>query len=156
MQKTYYTPKIEEFHVGFEFEVLMYYKNDPVWIDRTFCNTDSVQSIEMSHSKDSFRVKHLDREDIESFSKTDFPEVKFEYDNNSEPIPSRDGKYLCPTAYALDDQLHSGELWMLYHYEEDNMVWIEYIKDCGGMGYIFKGIVNNKSELKRILKQLGI
>jgi len=100
----------------------------------------------------SYRVKHLDRDDIESFSKTDFPEIKFEYDNNSEPAPSRDGKYMCPTAYLLDDQLHSGELWILYHYEEDNMVWIEYIKDCGGMGYIFKGIANNKSELKRILK----
>ena len=63
---------------------------------------------------------------------------------------------LIPTAYSLDNQLHTGELWMLYHYEQDNMVWIEYIKDCGGMGYLFKGTINNKSELKRVLKQIGI
>jgi len=149
----YYTPTIEEFHVGFEFQGFA----DNGWEDENIRNWKELSTVvDRSSHTAGFRVKHLDREDIESFSKTDFPEVRFEYDNNSEPIPYRDGEYMCPTAYSLDDQLYNGELWMLYHYEEDNMVWIEYIKDSGGMGYIFKGTIKNKSELKRTLKQLGI
>jgi hypothetical protein len=44
----------------------------------------------------------------------------------------------------------------LYHFTSDNKVWIEYIKNCSGEGYLFKGIIKNKSELKRILSQIGI
>jgi len=158
----YYTPDISEFHVGFEYE----YKK---WIDNNskFEWTKSgeirkpyeinwVDSIMKDPKMDGsqIRVKYLDKEDIESLG--------FKYDNNAEPIESRQDwevpkleKYELPIAFLKDTQTINGKGWYLYLYK-DRTVWIEYIKDCCGMGYIFKGIIKNKSELIVLLKQLGI
>ena len=57
----YYTPTIEEFHVGFECEI----KNNPVesimdwWVETTIKERDSLEGYDV-------RVKYLDKEDIES------------------------------------------------------------------------------------------
>ena len=57
----YYTPKIEEFHVGFECE----YQNieNAVWGLFKHPNLDSLP---LDHELECIRVKYLDREDIES------------------------------------------------------------------------------------------
>ena len=153
MSDKYYTPEIEEFHVGFEYE----YRS----VKYMFLRSKNPIAYNLSLISDEInlgyiRVKHLDREDIESFNKTWFEEIKFEYDNNVEPIPARHGTNELPDGYYLDDQLDTGELWILYHYKSDGMVWIEYVKDCGGEGYLFKGIIKNKSELRRVLKMIGV
>lgn len=156
MSDKYYTPSIEEFHVGFEYEIEDIHDSlvDTTWRKQTYGFSDTAIGIQEIGLK-SMRVKYLDREDIESCHKEHFKELKFVYDNNAEPIPGRT-PYECPTAYLLDDQLYTGQLWILYHFESDGMVWIEYVKDCGGQGYLFKGTIKNKSELKRILKQIGV
>lgn len=148
----YYTPEVEEFHVGFEYE--WQEEKGQKWTKEVTPNEISLEGYD--EQKDRVRVKHLDREDIESFNKTGFEEIKFEYDNNVEPIPARHGTNELPDGYYLDDQLDTGELWILYHYKSDGMVWIEYVKDCGGEGYLFKGIIKNKSELRRVLKMIGV
>lgn len=132
----YYTPSIEEFHVGFEFQGFA----DNGWEDESIRNWRELCTVidRYSHTA-GFRVKHLDREDIESEG--------LEYDNNAEPIPERDyNQMLIPKAFSKG-------AWMLYHYEIDNVVWIEnYDTDS----FYFKGVIKNKSELKKLLKQLGI
>lgn len=151
----YYTPTIEEFHVGFEYEA--YEAGSGNEYNKEEFGNDDLLDIKKVYSKGLelgwLRVKHLDREDIEEFHKKHFEEIPFKYDNNAEPTPGRT-PYECPTAYLMDDQLHSGELWILYHYS-DGMVWIDYVKDCSSDGYLFRGFVKNKSELKRILTQIG-
>lgn len=68
MEKKYYTPKIEEFHVGFEFESRW---NNNSWEKHTW-KLDSFLCL-IGHGEYDFsnygelRVKYLDRADIESF-----------------------------------------------------------------------------------------
>jgi hypothetical protein len=63
MENKYYTPKIEEFHVGFEYEVL---HDDNKWIKESICKKPEVVSLPYM-ILENIRVKYLDREDIESF-----------------------------------------------------------------------------------------
>lgn len=148
----YYIPSIEEFHVGFEFErtrsAVAISEDD--WYKDTIEDQRDIAEV---GKYEELRVKRLDREDIESFGIED---IKFEYDNNAEPIPSRKDSRELPTAYLLDDQFVTGQAWYLYHYEKDNVIWIEYIKDCGGQGFLFKGNCKNKSQLKHILQWIEI
>jgi len=167
----YYTPNIDEFYQGFEFEYLCEEGNllkredtviefrkqifDPDWANIMF---DEYEHETKESIKSQYRVKYLDKEDIESLG--------FKYDNNAEPYPERDPVALSTTkglghiyhslqAFDLDTQLEDGICYILYLYS-DGVVWIEWIKDCIGMGYIFKGILKNKSELTKLLKQIGI
>jgi hypothetical protein len=60
MEAKYYTPEIEEFYIGFEFEFKTIKQND--WVKRKITKSDSVLSILLTSD---VRVKHLDRQDIE-------------------------------------------------------------------------------------------
>ncbi len=167
----YYTPNISEFHVGFEYEytntshqvAMIDFEKDTVervgeptkvWDKNTYQGY-GFNDVRKLIDREALRVKYLDKEDIESLG--------WEYDNNAEPIPSRDDwnvpkttDYELPLAFIYTKtQLMDGRGYYLYLYK-DNTVWIDYIKDCCGMGYIFKGKIKNKSELKVLLKQLGI
>lgn len=65
MENKYYTPEIEEFHVGFEFEQ---FENNN-WQQTTLESDEAERFFVMLNAyelKDFVRVKHLDREDIES------------------------------------------------------------------------------------------
>jgi hypothetical protein len=153
----YYTPTIEEFRVGFEYEERYDSYNkvtgeyDISWSKEIY-NLDHFLDVmydgeyEFDTDMEYKRVKYLDQEDIESLG--------WKYDNNGEPYPERE-PYELPISFDLDTQLEDGICYILYLYS-DKTVWIEWIKDCAGMGYIFKGVIKNKSELKTVLKQLGI
>ena len=160
----YYTPTINEFHVGFEYERASYggklLAGAPIkkeWVEcklgADLYDINDVLDLynEGKYSTD-LRIKYLDREDIESLG--------FEYDNNGEPIPLREPEnegdlYDFPLAFNLDTQLENGICYILYLYK-DGVVWIDWIKDCAGMGYVFKGVVKNKSELVKLMEQLNI
>lgn len=63
----YYTPGIEEFYVGFEFEILLggkdgYYSKPKIWD----CDTTASLARIKKHDLHEIRVKYLDQEDIES------------------------------------------------------------------------------------------
>ena len=157
MSDTHYTPTIDEFHDGFEYERM----NGDRWEEAEFDSTDGWGTLAHGYENEyeeidkglrTVKVKYLDREDIESLG--------FEYDNNGEPYslrePEKEGDlYDFPLAFNLDTQLTDGICYILYLYK-DSTVWIEWIKDCAGMGYIFKGVIKNKSELVKLMKQLGI
>lgn len=146
-ENKYYAPSIEEFHDGFEFELFNYDKEE--YQKEALGFKDFYSPIITEQIKNNkCRVKFLDKEDIEAEG--------FEYDNNHEPIPPRKDSLELPKSYFKDDQLCTGQLWILSHYAKDNIIWIEYIKDCGSEGYLFKGKINNKSEYKRVLKMIGV
>jgi hypothetical protein len=136
-QTKYYTPTIEEFHVGFEYEEL-----DPDYQGQS----DGKQWKSIKLSKEGlisiatnwkyfqeYRVKYLDREDIESLG--------FEYKRTIKCLQFSDG--MNSLAFYLNG---TGS------YNGINNIQITSF----GKSILFRGLVKNKSELKRILKQIGI
>ena len=130
MSDKYYTPEIEEFHVGFEFESnYITYSKDKEWVKVTLkedLNNEEIAWFYTSYIGDAvpteFRVKHLDREDIESLG---FDWIK-------------------EHCYVLGD-------WSIITGSETISIYIEGEDDCR-----FYGKIKNKSELKRVLKMIGV
>ena len=132
MNNKYYTPEIEEFHVGFEYEHLMYHKNLPIWVKEKFHMVDSHFSIvnRVSLHNKTVSVKHLDREDIEGegwvIIHEDERRISFHKKPNKEINFSKN----------------------------DRNVTIS--KDVKRFDISFEGTIKNKSVLKQILKMIGV
>ena len=144
METKYYTPTIEEFHLGFDYE--LYYPNGE-YRKEVFGN--EIEHPELQEYKDDMmkvahgiiRVKSLDQEDLESLgwkyngsgwydlikvpgSLGYFTHVKFKFWGKETMIKAYRGEPInCPE----EEQQH-----------------------------LFVGEIKNKSELKRIMKQLQI
>jgi hypothetical protein len=128
MENKYYTPSIEEFHVGFEFEFLnpnnkwtkqiVRRPNYIVWSDVYLW-----ELLGLSSTNHLLRVKYLDKEDIESLG--------FRYSGN------------------LQDTYWKGEITISP--QKDGKLLIH--QNCGPL---FHGYIKNLSELKRLFKQIGI
>lgn len=126
MEDKYYTPSIEEFHVGFEYEWLNI-SNDE-WLKKKY------GSFECSYnSPERTRVKYLDQEDIESLG------------GSLIRTQSWDGGVFEQT-YKLE------KLDILYNPTPLNKCWVHIQK---GNCTLFAGRIRNKSELKKMLKQIG-
>ena len=147
MENKYYTPTIEEFHVGFECEVYGFNPNNRLnnniekkWEKITF----SIEDINLLKDKylDSFRVKYLDREDIESlgFEYQDGKMIKG-YSDNFIYKPNNNLQYNLTYVYAKN----------ILRIHVEDLVYFEE-----SYNYLYQGKIKNKSELKRILKQLNI
>lgn len=135
MKNKYYTPTIEEFHVGFEYETVVYStEEEKEWVkciysrptDAPFCK-DSNGNI---WTNESLRVKLLDREDIES--------LRFEL-------------------YVIKDHTISflkkcTGFSVFIIYQETNTVISVYIN----AEKVFLGNIKNKSELQKLMTQLNI
>lgn len=127
----YYTPEIEEFYVGFEYETNYLLKD---WEKRTLTIQDADFFFSSYYSdavKVEFRVKHLDQEDIESLG--------FELDLNHKDVRFNFLKFpyrfdFIPYRRTIENICRWGE-------EEDLLKRIK---------------IKNKSELKKLLKQLNI
>ena len=164
-EEDYYTPEIEEFHVGFEYE---FQGVDCNWrptgwekVTQTqkgnsygaFGNTwlSKFKNIESSY----FRVKYLDKEDIESLG--------FVYDHTNKDLVD---KFL-ERGYTDDDTrdrqwvFYKGNLCLFYYPKSKELgtftrdpskshFMMKYSRDNHMISTL---IVKNKSELKRILKQ---
>jgi hypothetical protein len=124
----YYTPEIEEFHVGFEYKLK---GEDSIRVLSTNCTVDTELS----------EVKYLDKEDIESLG--------WEYNG---------GKMI----EGYQDRFHiieENKQFNLVYTFNINQIRIDV--EClnmfeESMNYLFVGIIKNKSELIKILKQIGI
>ena len=148
MDENYYTPKIEDFHAGFEYEENRYGqpKNEEelpgfnsAWYKETFkvdLESPDLYTIKQEINKNNRRVKYLDKLDIED-----------------------SGWYYKATTevgldYFLDlkTQQHS----IIYDYNKKRMV-VTVRDNIRKEDYTaFIGTVNNKSELKKIMSQLNI
>ena len=136
--KKYYIPKIEEFYVGFEYERMNgdRWEQDMLGIDDMRSNRNCYENEieEIFIGLRDVRVKYLDQEDIESLG------------------------FICKEPYRW--QFNKGQ-YRLYTepYTSKESFRIDRgitIKDWVDGCSIFIGVIKNKSELIKILKQLGI
>ena len=148
MENKYYIPKESEFYIGFECE---YYSNHcekylPIIIDSSNFELNSMDGsfdddyvLSYNYSKpNKFRVKYLDKEDIESFGF----------------ICAGIGEY-----QKLDDNTDDFII-VDTNFVDDLNVRICYEKSTGenvSTEYtMFDGAIKNKSEFKKLLIQLNI
>ena len=140
IDKKFYVPEIAEFHVGFEYEE----KSSGLWTPQTYNEFSPIINQEILTENDDWadtiagyikcqiiRVKYLDREDIESLG--------FKFDKWW--ISEEKGSIYAFDFYGLT----------FYHESKTIKIWL---RDTGED--IFSGTIKNKSELKRLLKQLRI
>ena len=134
----YYTPELEEFHVGFEFE--FFDPDDKDWtLTKISCQSELCNWT--SYDIDYLRVKYLDKEDIERFG--------FEEMNNNNPNFGKCFKY---KQYNLRREMNTGGFLLtlndLTRTPESYNLYKEIV--------LFRGMIKNKSEFQRVLKQVGI
>lgn len=136
----YYIPQIEEFHVGFEYET-NYLKDD--WEKQVLTAENSGYFFE-TYKTDAvnveFRVKFLDREDIESFG--------FKKSNLNPSIFTTNEK----RRFSDSNEYHLG----LNHAGTGVSIFWIIGNNPSAFPNIFVGHIKNKSELKRVMKQLNI
>jgi hypothetical protein len=140
MQNKYYTPSISEFHVEFECEINANYTTTTHFIKYIIVENDPF-NIPNLLKKGDVRVKYLDKEDIESLG------------------------FVCTGDIGIESEFQKYEdnyTWIVLETSFDNEITIEREVDVNKDGYVtatytlFKGKIKNKSELKRLLIQLGI
>jgi len=136
MENKYYTPEIEEFHVGFEFEYRT--KDNEPWLKYDDFRVGDI--CRMQNSIHQYRVKHLDREDIESLGWRITDMHNIEYDKN------------LMTVYETDTHI------MTINNNPEKYDWFA-VHSKGDLGRIIietRIIIKNKSELKKVLKMIGV
>lgn len=139
MENKYYSPELEEFCVGFEYEVLRKSPTTEEWVKFIFPKYPRVgvewgtQDPYNIVGRITHRVKYLDKEDIESLG--------FDHDQTT-----KDGEN-----YFKGTLLNKHE-WSLWH--KDGKIDLWEINDESDK--CFSGILKNKSELKKLMKQLNI
>ena len=131
MENKYYTPTLDEFYVGFEYEQ----KHGDKWKSLVFdINYEDSDWNELYHinyclAYHSIRVKYLDKEDIESLG----------FSN-----------YIPPHEY--DHTWTLGKFTLKCWFNDT----IPHIRIIGQFVTVFDGNIKNKSELVKLLKQIGI
>jgi hypothetical protein len=141
----YYTPEIEEFHVGFEWEE---HRASGEWFKSGNIGVPMHWGLD---NKEAFRVKHLDRSDIEGEG----------WSNEGLMSPNdtwlEDDRTDC-WMYYVDETLDKEKYYQLFI--SKGKVHIEYHEYQNSVGRteetLFKGTIKNLSEFRRILKQIGV
>jgi len=143
MEETkYYTPQIEEFHVGFELEIKLHELKN--WEKHTWLPGDQASSV--VKYLDQIRVKYLSKECIESFG---FELIK-EY--SDETILQKQIEVYSFWEIGLqEDGFTSIELW-----HQNRLCAKIQPKETWEHSIRFLGKIKNKSALKIILQQLEI
>lgn len=144
MKVKYYPPDIEEFHVGFEYEHQQdMYDGEESYRSNCYIpftiGINDLKYVKAWVEDDRVRVKYLDLDDIRDLGFEKEAEDKF---------------FMTLRKYLGDE--HYLEL----HVLKETPGYYLYIgeSDMDNLGYEdakFEGIVKNKSELKKILKQIG-
>jgi hypothetical protein len=131
MENKYYTPTIEEFHVGFEYEVLAGtdWVNTQIHVENITLNIDRV----INHIE-TCRVKYLDKEDIESLGFEHKGSLWFDFK-----------KYFWKIR-----KWNKNEIDLYYCFATMDMTG-EDDKELR-----FRGAIKNKSELIKLMNQLNI
>lgn len=165
----YYTPDISEFHVGFEYEVfqkgtlsdpnIMYFmphNEKDQYFKFKFPDPFYGFHLDKLFNKQEIRIKYLDKEDIESLGFT--KRLKNQWVGWKDYIKEISNHNY---EYFMRFTLHTptmGSQYKIYvhrhlHSEQDD---IEGQLNYGESELVYKGLIKNKSELLKLLKQLGI
>lgn len=150
MKDKYYTPELEEFYVGFEYESEEMSKcGSSTEMVKSFIKTpqDIIDAFNFNDWHSSIRVKYLDKEDIES-------------------LGFKDENILHPTVriYSSEYKNQNGDNISLLYSEKSNWclifagefgltVWRDKYNEFRTSGNIFAGYIKNISELKKILRK---
>ncbi len=131
----HYTPTIEEFHVGFEYEQAFTVPRG-IEFESVVCGKDQNQYLDLESiyrriERETVRVKYLDVEDIKSLGWRQFPDGRLTFN------------------YELHDYM---DYQMKFQIENQFAI----IFGSTFPAEIFQGIIKNKSEFKRLMKQLMI
>jgi len=161
----YYTPDITELHVGFEYETrdrLSVLLESRKWNHSTFNKFNDMKSIRMCLDTDRFeiRVKHLDREDIEGFGF----EMNDIFKDNTEKDLYYNNSVMTPRGEQSVGVYHVPQtMWCMIFFGNKNDIgdWsIEKMPNKTTIDFhtntVFAGQIRNKSELKRVLTQIGV
>ena len=156
METKYYTPEIEEFHIGFEYSAD---RSSDKWEADIFTIDSDINGLSEMLNENLIRVKYLDREDIESF--------RWLFKHFS-PFEGKETSSLQRLVFSGSFETRFGleEFGMIYVPSTSHLlIWrvyddlqVEAITD--GVLVIkqtlFAGTIRNKSELKRIMKMINI
>lgn len=130
----YYTPTIEEFYVGFEYELLgnsgRWYKNNFGDANGEYWNELSECYWDIEHNK--LRVKYLDQSDIESLGWID-------------------GETRGMTPFIFNELDPDNEFQLYYQFDNQ----FAQIYNCHSE-FVFQGTIKNKCELIKLMQQLNI
>lgn len=132
----YYTPAIEEFHVGFEFEVnTAKEENDGrYWFPAKISSDVLSEGTDLIDLPSNVRVKYLDRKDIESLG--------------WKPTIITDGH----TNWTVFEKQPTADLSIYLEIKNGTVkIWTNDL-----FKNLFSGIIQNKSELKKLMQQLNI
>ncbi len=145
MENKYYTPVIEEFHVGFEFEM------DDTWggwmpltLTEKLLKNPSV-SLGSGNDRTNYylrtRVKYLDVDDIKELGWVIFP--RYAWISTFEDLEENGA------SFSMKDK--EGDEVQLYYNNKDLIVIYDWRPD-----HLFQGKIKNKSELKKVMQMLNI
>jgi hypothetical protein len=164
LNNKFYVPGISEFYVGFECE-RDWRKIDPngaehpSWekciVEPSLWSSNQMWLATMRNDCSEFRVKYLDKEDIESLG-WDYQYIKPDEDE----YPDEDLILGYDKTIEYSDENCNGGKWYRMYQSKDNRWIIEYwysknsVTDIGTS--LFKGNIKNKCELIKLLKQIGI
>lgn len=147
-ENKYYTPSIEEFHEGFQYEFLIperiytgtigtpdfkLFEIKLKWHKR-FWNKNEFRLSKYKPS--TLRVKYLDKEDIES--------LDFEFTSENKFNDLQRYNHIYKQYHII---IYNGKL-SIYHTPE---IEKQHFELC-----VFNGVIKNKSELIKLMKQLNI
>lgn len=153
----YYTPSLEEFCVGFEFEHLNYegkLVSDPKWNKKEWhkeiCDADwfNILLDDYEHDEEAvreYRVKYLDSSDIEEITK----------------IHAKDYTTIFKFRNKYEDELVFATYWVeeKEYLDEEYIYWntkYNTFNITHKSKTLFYGHIKNKSELKKVLQMIGI
>ena len=154
MENKYYSPKIEELHIGFECEIDQSEINKNFkwceYVIGTDYETITIARAVSEVNKNGIRVKYLDRQDIESFG-FKFDATRSKVDGNFVGSYENEKYYLDYSPYS-----YSGEFNSSVHLRVMKIKDIPITSYQSNYQFIYDGIIKNKSELKKLLIQLEI
>ena len=158
MQSKYYTPNISEFHVGFEYEreLSEYEKRSTSgsWKVETVSNVkvvtkeDSPPTLGLAGYK--YRVKYLDQADIEEFFPLSICKGKDLF-LNTYKFKENNGE----SSSVLCQKIDKWSCWMITFKDTEVTIGKVNHPDITSIHPVFIGEIKNKSELKKLLSQLG-
>lgn len=150
MENKYYTPSIEEFYEEFEYEYFTkdwieengIKKYEPTWCKFSYNKGEdygnNLDDVEYQIETNQIRIKYLDKEDVESLG--------FKYNQLLD---------IFETTIQGRTDTSVFEYWLTLVDFQENKGWRLTINGEDNENS-FNGIIKNKSELIKLLKQLGI
>ena len=157
----YYTPELEEFHVGFEYDFLEQHGSpNEKWISKVLTEISdgeddmylgdtlhAIEKYERVYLRNAVRVKYLDEQDIKDLG----------WELQGETPSPYTGKPLKTFKIKKEIGFNTGSDYYLETTDSNKiMITIFEYSSYGGGKEEMSFTIKNKSELKKLMKQLGI